>query len=117
MEPKAGYNYLTTAAHYARVPAGPTVGPPIVDMFPQDGLTGSDWGDWSLYPDFPRRASDSELGMQAPLGYWDPGGHKDDESKGNFIPRRLAEIKRGRMLRLATMGYITPDLVGKFPAF
>ena len=30
----------------------------------QDGLTGSAWGDWSLYTDSPLRAFENELGVQ-----------------------------------------------------
>jgi len=31
-----------------------------------------------------------------------------------FELRRASEIKHGRIAMLATMGYITPELVGKF---
>merc|ERR1712064_195741 len=46
----------------------------IIGMFFQDGLTGSAWGDWALYTASPLRAFDptAELGVQAPLGFWDP---------------------------------------------
>merc|ERR1712146_632795 len=37
----------------------------IIGMFFQDGLTGSAWGDWSLYTDSPLRAFENELGVQA----------------------------------------------------
>jgi len=40
----------------------------IIGMFYQDGLTGSAWGDWSLYTDSPLRAFENELGVQAPVG-------------------------------------------------
>merc|ERR1712207_11376 len=46
----------------------------IIGMFFQDGLTGSAWGDWANYTDSPLRAFESELGVQAPVGYWDPLG-------------------------------------------
>merc|ERR1712072_727889 len=36
----------------------------IIGMFYQDGLTGSAWGDWSMYTDSPLRAFESELGVQ-----------------------------------------------------
>ncbi|CAE7457719.1 FCPF [Symbiodinium pilosum] len=32
----------------------------IIGMFFQDGLTGSAWGDWSLYTDSPLRAAEEE---------------------------------------------------------
>ena len=50
----------------------------IIGMFFQDGLTGSAWGDWALYEASPLRAFESELGVQAPLGYWDPLGLSRD---------------------------------------
>merc|ERR1712117_847328 len=50
----------------------------IIGMFFQDGLTGSAWGDWSLYTDSPLRAFESELGVQAPVGFWDPVGFTKD---------------------------------------
>merc|ERR1719161_716657 len=46
----------------------------IIGMFFQDGLTGSAWGDWASYSDSPLRAFESELGVQAPVGFWDPLG-------------------------------------------
>merc|ERR1711971_785449 len=69
----------------------------IIGMFFQDGLTGSAWGDWANYTDSPLRARDStvprrffggggtsyaapvfdpanELGVQDPVGFWDPLG-------------------------------------------
>ena len=46
----------------------------IIGMFFQDGLTGSAWGDWALYTGSPLRAFESELGVQDPVGFWDPAG-------------------------------------------
>merc|ERR1711994_479941 len=46
----------------------------IIGMFFQDGLTGSAWGDWANYTDSPLRAFESELGVQAPVGFFDPLG-------------------------------------------
>merc|ERR1740138_984792 len=71
----------------------------IIGMFLQDGLTGSAWGDWALYTASPLRAvrepkvgrgffGDSggssyksfdpatELGVQDPIGFWDPLGYR-----------------------------------------
>merc|ERR1711976_246215 len=50
----------------------------IIGMFFQDGLTGSAWGDWSYYTDSPLRAFESELGVQAPTGFFDPVGFAKD---------------------------------------
>merc|ERR1719162_1039419 len=89
----------------------------IIGMFFQDGLTGSAWGDWALYTDSPLRAFESELGVQAPVGFWDPAGLSKDGDAAAFKRRRSTEIKHGRVSMLATMGYITPEVAGKFPGY
>merc|ERR1719221_1127162 len=89
----------------------------IIGMFFQDGLTGSAWGDWALYTGSPLRAFESELGVQAPVGFWDPAGFTADGSTENFNRRRQTELKHGRICMLATMGYITPEITGKFPGY
>ncbi|CAE7832187.1 FCPB [Symbiodinium sp. CCMP2592] len=86
----------------------------IIGMLFQDGLTGSAWGDWALYTDSPLRAFEQELGAQPPLGFWDPVGFTKDGSADNFKRRRAVEIKHGRVAMLATMGYITPEIAGKW---
>ncbi|KAL9139513.1 Light-harvesting complex [Amphidinium carterae] len=89
----------------------------IIGMFFQDGLTGSAWGDWASYTASPLRAFENELGVQAPTGFWDPLGLAKDGSTKAFKRRRASEIKHGRIAMLATMGYITPELTGKFPGY
>merc|ERR1719343_1720639 len=89
----------------------------IIGMFFQDGLTGSAWGDWALYTDSPLRAFENELGVQKPVGFWDPLGLSRDGDQENFRRRRVTEIKHGRISMLACMGYITPEVVGKFPGY
>merc|ERR1740138_273097 len=89
----------------------------IIGMFFQDGLTGSAWGDWALYTGSPLRAFESELGVQAPVGFWDPAGLSKDGDAAAFKRRRETEIKHGRVSMLATMGYITPEVSGKFPGY
>merc|ERR1712050_297811 len=89
----------------------------IIGMFFQDGLMGSAWGDWALYTDSPLRAFEGELGVQAPVGFWDPLGFTKDGDAVAFKRRRASEIKHGRISMLATMGYITPELVGKWPGY
>merc|ERR1712156_1101947 len=85
-------------------------------MFFQDGLTGSAWGDWANYTDSPLRAFENELGVQAPVGFFDPFDLAKDGNLEAFKRRREAEIKHGRISMLATMGYITPEITGKLPA-
>merc|ERR1711979_142631 len=80
----------------------------IIGMFFQDGLTGSAWGDWALYTDSPLRAFENELGVQAPVGFWDPAGLSKDGDAAKFKRRRQTELKHGRISMLAAMGYMTP---------
>merc|ERR1719356_2081412 len=89
----------------------------IIGMFFQDGLTGSAWGDWALYTGSPLRAFENELGVQPPTGFWDPAGFTADGDADAFKRRRCVEIRHGRICMLATMGYITPEITGKFPGY
>merc|ERR1712203_687630 len=89
----------------------------IIGMFFQDGLTGSAWGDWANYTASPLRAFESELGVQPPVGFWDPVGFTKDGDAAAFKRRRATEIKHGRVSMLATMGYITPEIAGKWPGY
>merc|ERR1719150_2145388 len=82
----------------------------IIGMFFQDGLTGSAWGDWANYTNSPLRAFESELGVQAPVGFFDPLGLAKDGNTASFKRRRESELKHGRISMLAAMGYITPEL-------
>merc|ERR1712178_619382 len=81
----------------------------IIGMFFQDGLTGSAWGDWANYTDSPLRAFESELGVQAPVGFWDPVGFTKDGDEEAFTRRRVTEIKHGRVSMFACLGYIVPE--------
>ena len=69
----------------------------IIGMFFQDGLTGSAWGDWANYTDSPLRAFEGELGVQPPVGFWDPAGFTADGDAKDFYRRRVVEIKHGRV--------------------
>jgi len=89
----------------------------IIGMFFQDGCTGSAWGDWSLYEASPLRAFESELGVQSPVGFWDPAGFTADGDIEAFKRRRSVELKHGRVSMLACMGYFTPEITGKFPGY
>ena len=72
-------------------------------------MTGSAWGDWANYTASPLRAFENELGVQDPVGFWDPAGFTADGSVEDFKRRRQTEIKHGRIAMLAAMGYITPE--------
>merc|ERR1712066_674884 len=84
----------------------------------QDGLTGSAWGDWALYTASPLRAFENELGVQAPVGFWDPLGLSKDGDAAVFRRRRITEIKHGRVSMIACLGYIVPEYTkfGGYPS-
>jgi len=63
------------------------------------------------------RAFENELGVQDPVGFWDPAGFTADGNVENFQRRRQTELKHGRVSMLATMGYITPEITGKLPGY
>merc|ERR1712061_75895 len=88
----------------------------IIGLFYQDGLTGSAWGDWASYTDSPLRAFENELGVQAPVGFWDPVGYTKDGDVDLFKRRREVELKHGRVAMFATLGYITVEYY-HFPGF
>eukprot|EP00904_Undaria_pinnatifida_P012527 jgi/Undpi1/8404/HiC_scaffold_25.g10872.m1 len=51
---------------------------------------------------------ESEIGAQAPIGYWDPLGLLvKDPSQERFDRLRYVEIKHGRIAMLAILGHIT----------
>merc|ERR1712113_804266 len=50
-------------------------------------------------------------------GFWDPVGFTKDGDEASYKRRRSVEIKHGRICMLATMGYITPEITGKFPGY
>ena len=55
---------------------------------------------------------ESEAGVTAPLGYFDPLKlAKDAETFQNY---RAAEIKHGRVAQLAVVGYVVPEIL-RFP--
>merc|ERR1711982_258625 len=48
-----------------------------------------------------------ELGVQPPLGFFDPLGMLDDASQERFDRLRYVEIKHGRVAMLAFLGQLT----------
>ena len=52
-------------------------------------------------------AFESELGAQAPLGFWDPLGLVADGDQAKFDRLRYVEIKHGRICMLGVAGYLT----------
>merc|ERR1719436_101590 len=59
----------------------------------------------------------TQLGVQAPMNYWDPAGFCDGVTEAEFKRFRSCEIKHGRLAMLATIGYIWPQIFGKFGGY
>ena len=49
---------------------------------------------------------ESEIGAQAPLGFWDPLGLLKDSDQARFDRLRTVETKHGRIAQLAILGHI-----------
>jgi light-harvesting complex I chlorophyll a/b binding protein 1 len=84
----------------------------ITGMMINDGLTGQAWGEWAAASS----AFESELGVQAPVGFWDPLGFAASGDAASFRRRRAVELKHGRVSMLACMGYIVPEY-NHFPGY
>lgn len=54
-------------------------------------------------------AFENELGVQAPLGFWDPAGLSSDGDAREFYRRRVVEIKHGRVSMLACTGALADE--------
>ncbi len=60
---------------------------------------------------------ESEIGSQAPIGYWDPLGLVEDGDQARFDRLRYVEIKHGRIAMLACAGHITVAAGYKLPGY
>jgi hypothetical protein len=54
-----------------------------------------------------RMSYESELGVQEPLGFFDPLNLLEDADQSKFDQFRAAELKHGRVCQLAFVGYLT----------
>jgi Chlorophyll A-B binding protein len=54
-------------------------------------------------------AFESELGAQAPLGFFDPLGLVEDGDQDKFDRLRYVEIKHGRICMLGVVGYLVEE--------
>eukprot|EP00933_Yihiella_yeosuensis_P071031 TRINITY_DN7921_c0_g1_i11.p1 TRINITY_DN7921_c0_g1~~TRINITY_DN7921_c0_g1_i11.p1 ORF type:complete len:503 (+),score=111.55 TRINITY_DN7921_c0_g1_i11:67-1509(+) len=61
-------------------------------------------------------AFENELGVQAPVGFWDPAGFTANGDAAEFFRRRVVELKHGRVSMLACTGYIVQEFV-RFPGY
>eukprot|EP00413_Alexandrium_margalefii_P008293 CAMPEP_0204531916 /NCGR_PEP_ID=MMETSP0661-20131031/11432_1 /ASSEMBLY_ACC=CAM_ASM_000606 /TAXON_ID=109239 /ORGANISM="Alexandrium margalefi, Strain AMGDE01CS-322" /LENGTH=301 /DNA_ID=CAMNT_0051538105 /DNA_START=82 /DNA_END=987 /DNA_ORIENTATION=+ len=57
-----------------------------------------------------------ELGIQAPVQFWDPLGFCESGTEADFKRRRAVEIKHGRISMLACIGFIVPEYF-RFPGY
>eukprot|EP00980_Cylindrotheca_fusiformis_P002736 scaffold634_cov97-Cylindrotheca_fusiformis.AAC.3 len=60
-------------------------------------------------------AFENEVGVQAPLGLWDPLKLISDGNQAKFDALREREIKHGRVAMLAVVGYLTTAAGIRFP--
>merc|ERR1719223_1329337 len=60
-------------------------------------------------------AFESELGVQPPLGFFDPLGMLDNASQDQFDRLRFVEIKHGRISQLAFLGNIITRVGVRLP--
>ena len=58
---------------------------------------------------------ESDVGAQAPLGFFDPLGICADGDKENFDRLRYVELKHGRVAMLAVVGYLVTYAGVRFP--
>jgi len=78
-------------------------------MFAIMGLLGQNGIFGTTNPEMWLPAFEDELGVQAPVGYWDPLGLARDGDADVFYRRRCTEIKHGRVSMIASIGYIVPE--------
>ena len=58
---------------------------------------------------------ENEIGVQAPLGFWDPLGLLKDASQERFDRLRTVETKHGRIAQLAILGHIVTTAGFRLP--
>jgi len=60
-------------------------------------------------------AFEEELGVQAPIGFWDPLGLLNDADQERFDRLRSVELKHGRISMLAVLGHIVTSAGVRLP--
>jgi len=60
-------------------------------------------------------AFEDELGVQAPIGFWDPLGMVDGVNQERFDQLRYTEIKHGRVAMLAFLGFVVQEAGIRLP--
>merc|ERR1712176_668349 len=85
----------------------------IMAMMFQNGTVGTTGPEMWLPP---AGAFENELGVQPPVGFWDPAGFCNDGDELDFYRRRCVELKHGRVSMLACIGYIVPEYF-KWPGY
>ena len=62
-------------------------------------------------------AFESELGVQKPLGFWDPLGMVENVDQDRFDRLRYVELKHGRIAQLAMLGHIVTSNGVRLPGY
>jgi len=60
--------------------------------------------------------TEAQLGVQAPVQFWEPLGFASDNNEETFNRRRRVELKHGRVSMLAGIGYFVPECYS-FPGY
>merc|ERR1712100_827788 len=62
------------------------------------------------------RAFENDIGVQPPVGFWDPCGLSRDGDVSNYVRRRTVELKHSRVCMVAAIGYMMPEYY-KWPGY
>merc|ERR1711988_623592 len=81
----------------------------MTGMPSQDGCIRCTVGDRASHTGSAVEAFENELGVQPPVGYWDPLGLSRDGDVSNYFRRRTVELKHSRVCMLASLGYMLPE--------
>ena len=75
-------------------------------------------GDGVLFTDFPLRTFEKEVGVQTPVGCWDPLGLGKDGNVETCLPRGPKDIRHGRFIYMvANQGCVASEVAGNFPGY
>mmetsp|Transcript_16372 Transcript_16372/g.43266 ORF Transcript_16372/g.43266 Transcript_16372/m.43266 type:complete len:278 (+) Transcript_16372:157-990(+) len=84
----------------------------ITGVVSQNGFLGTTGSEMWI----PASAFETELSVQAPVGFWDLLKLAADGDVDAFKRRRAAELRDGRICMLVTLGYMVPEYF-KFPRY
>jgi hypothetical protein len=70
---------------------------------------------WTFDPSYSGSPFETDMGAQAPLGYWDPLGLIKNADQARFDRFRKVELKHGRISMLAVLGHIVTTSGARLP--